>query len=206
MPVYVKDQAAVLHVHVPKTGGTSIARFFKTNGFGVHYVDTGGPGSMLRFLRCPPQHMHGELIMTLFRRARFSFVFMTVREPMDRMLSEYKMRVRAKQTTLGLTGFVDECFQKYRKDPYAVENHIRPQADFLVPGVKVFRQEDNHGDELIASVEAALQVRFENREIDRANMAPQGLAVPIDPEEVASVRPLVRQFYEIDYTTFGYPL
>lgn len=204
MPVYVKDGKAVLHIHVPKTGGTSLTRFFGLNGFTVTYMDTGGPRSMLKYLRCPPQHMHAELITTLFRPIRFNFIFMTVRDPMARLISEYKMRVRAGQTVLSFAAFVDEKFRKYRDDPYVTENHFRPQAQFWLPGAAVFRQEDRYGDAFVDAAEAALGLTFEQREIEPQNTAPEGVRTPIAAAEIEAVRPLVRVFYAIDYMTFGY--
>jgi hypothetical protein len=92
MSVFSRDHLRVLYVHVPKTGGTSIEFFFDKNGFAVTFVDRGGAGSIVPMMKCSPQHLHAEQLHAIFHVNRFTYSFMTVRNPIDRLVSEYRMR------------------------------------------------------------------------------------------------------------------
>ena len=94
MPVFRQDGRAVLFVHVPKAGGSTLERLFAKSGWTTGYRDPkGGVGSMNSVRRCSPQHMHRPMLEQVFRLDRFDAVFMTVREP----LATVPLRVRLPQ-------------------------------------------------------------------------------------------------------------
>ena len=132
MPVFLKDGKSVLYIHVPKTAGSSIAAFFQKNGFQVHHQDLGGPRSLNRYRRCSPQHMHAEQILSHFRLERFDYVFITVPDPLKRLLSGY-VRMRFAQDTPALPVWFNRAVRRYLEDSYCLDNHIRPQVEFMVP-------------------------------------------------------------------------
>ena len=72
MPVFRRDERAVLFVHVPKAGGSSLERLFAKSGWTTGYRDPkGGVGSMNSVRRCSPQHMHRPMLEQVFRLERF---------------------------------------------------------------------------------------------------------------------------------------
>ena len=201
MPIYQKDGKSVLYVHVPKTAGSAVGAFFRKNGFQVHYFDNGGFQSVNRYRRCSPQHMHAEPILSILRPERFNYVFMTVRDPIQRLLSEFRMRSRLNKDTVGLPAWFDWTMKRYLEDGYVWDNHIRPQMEFLLPNCEVFRQEDGLGDTFVQLVEERLSIVLKHRTIGVVN---KGEATDLDPADVIKVEPRVRQFYRQDYLTFGY--
>ena len=200
MPLFVKGAASILYVHVPKTGGTSIERMFRDHGFRTEYLDDLFDGFNL-FRKCSPQHLHGAPLRDLLRPAKLRYIFMTVRHPMARLLSEYRMQERTANRPMRLPQWFDWMMTLYIDDPYVADNHLRPQHDFLIPGCDVFRHEDGFGPAFLARLaertgtDFALDALGTHKPADRRE---------IDPAEVELIRPRVIQFYRQDYTVFGY--
>jgi hypothetical protein len=145
MPVFRQDGRAILFVHVPKAGGSSLERLFAKSGWTTGYRDPkGGVGSMNSVRRCSPQHMHRPMLEQVFRLDRFDAVFMTVREPLARFRSEFAYRnsARVSATAAEVEAWYDEAFREYRHDPFVFDNHLRPQWEFHLPGAHVYRLED----------------------------------------------------------------
>ncbi len=201
MPLFVREDRAVLYLHVPKTGGTAIEAFFLNNGFRAEFFDTGGPQSFNKYRRCAPQHMDARQIQALLRPGKIDYVFMTVRNPLSRVVSEYKMQSR----TIGDCGAMDAWLGKmllqYAKSPYFFENHFRPQVEFRVGECDFYRQEDGFGEALVARIEQRTGLRIEHRKIDVRNVDTKSF---VDPAQAAAIEPQVREFYAGDFRVFGY--
>ena len=200
MPLFQRDEKSLLYVHVPKTGGTAIEAFFQRNGFAADLLDTGGPGSFNRVRRCPPQHMEARLLEQVLRPGRCDYVFMTVRDPLARIVSEYRMRARGTPKIPKLPVWFDRAVARLADDPYAFENHLRPQAEFRLKDAEVFRQEDGL-DRIVDKLEQVLGATFEQRRMPRAKPH-EDVAVP--QEDIDAIRTLVRGVYWRDYAVFGY--
>ena len=145
MPVFRKDGRAVLFVHVPKAGGSSLERLFAVSGWTTGYRDPKvGAGTMNSLRRVSPQHMHRPLLEDTFRLDRFDAVFMTVREPLARFRSEYAMRnsERVSASAADVEAWFDLAFAQYRRNSCVYDNHLRPQWEFHLPGSHVHRLED----------------------------------------------------------------
>lgn len=201
MPLYIKDGKAVLHMHVPKTAGTAMRAFFQRNGFREELFDGGGPQSLNHLRRCAPQHMDAAQIMAVLRPARIDFVFMTVREPMSRLVSEYRMQARAIKNLAALPAWFMQMTREFIDNPHVAENHIRPQSDFWLPNCHIFRVEDGLGQSLVSRMEQCTGLRLPNPEITSHNA---GDGAPVDPQDVERIRPLAEDFYRQDYLRFGY--
>ncbi len=202
MPLFVHADRAVLYVHIPKTGGTSVESLFTRNGFKADYLDTGGPGSLNRLRLCPPQHMHAEPLQAILRLAACAYVFATVRHPLARLVSEYRMRMRGRGgERIPLPDWFDDALRRYGRNPYVYENHLRPQADFIVPGCEVFRLEDGLGDKLLCRIEERVGTTLARRRFMTAQYTAD---IEVPAEEIAAVRPQVEAFYARDYAAF-YP-
>ncbi len=145
MPVFRRDGRAVLFVHVPKAGGSTLERLFAKSGWTTGYRDPKlGAGSMNSLRRVSPQHMHRPMLEQLFRLDLFDAVFMTVREPLARFRSEFAMRNsdRVSASATQVEAWYDDAFREYRRDPFVYDNHLRPQWEFHLPGSHVYRLED----------------------------------------------------------------
>jgi hypothetical protein len=145
MPVFRRDGRAVLFVHVPKAGGSTLERLFAKSGWTTGYRDPKlGAGSMNSLRRVSPQHMHRPMLEQIFHLDRFDAVFMTVRDPLARFRSEFAMRNsdRVSASATEVEAWYDEAFRQYRRDPFVYDNHLRPQWEFHLPGSHVYRLED----------------------------------------------------------------
>ena len=142
MPIFFKEDRAILFVHIPKTGGTSIERKFMESGFQLAHIDRGVDFNRHRI--CSPQHMDAGQYPLILDLESFSFRFAVVREPLSRLKSELAMRLAQ-----GFRNDVDENdewvldgLRRYENDSYVFDNHLKPQSDFIVDGVCVYRFED----------------------------------------------------------------
>ncbi|WP_278235137.1 sulfotransferase family 2 domain-containing protein [Isoptericola sp. AK164] len=206
MPILTKDGRGVLFIHVPKTGGSSIENHFKAAGWQIAYHDGRiGPGTLNNFRWCTPQHMHGEMLQENFVLESFEAVFMVVREPLARFRSEYVWRRGTDVDTSerAVDRWARKILARYEENPFVLGNHIRPQAEYLVPGAEVFAFEDGldavverlnaeHGFDLPPHVGR-----------DRTSEKTSGVSsreVRISPE----LEDRLRDFYALDHLMFGY--
>ena len=141
MPLARVGSALLFFAHIPKTGGTSVEAYLTAKGrMALHYSKSDA------WLRCSPQHIHAEAYGALFPPGFFDHAFCVLRDPVARLKSEYRYRIGHAETR-GKTiepfdDWVPQVFRRFAKNPYMLDNHIRPQAQFLSPGMKLFRLED----------------------------------------------------------------
>lgn len=202
MPVFIKDHFRVLYVHVPKTGGTAIEFFFEKNGFAASFIDRGGPNSLAPVLKCSPQHMHAAMLRELFVPRAFAYTFMTVRHPLDRLVSEYRMRAVMQRQIEDIDSWVAYVLDTYPNSHFLIDNHIRPQHEFRLEGCDVFRHEDGYGDAWVAQVAQRVGCPFPH---PRVEVAMRFASPPAAPLSAASLR-RVREFYARDFELFGYEM
>lgn len=206
MPVFLKDGRAVLFIHIPKTGGSTIERLFQQSGWKQRFRETRKSApAVFPLRRCSPQHHHGALLNELFDITKFESIFLISRDPLSRFRSEYLMRHTNEPRTdaAAVAAWHDKVFARYAENPYHLDNHLRPQHEFLLPGTRVFRLED--------SLEAAVATLNAEHDFGLATEMPHALnsqqrsgvsssAVELSAEVEASLR----SRYAEDFTTFGY--
>ncbi|WP_255207567.1 sulfotransferase family 2 domain-containing protein [Mycolicibacterium sp. PAM1] len=165
MPILDSHAKKVLYIHIPKTGGTSVEHLLRSYGGSLTLYSPRRAG-----LPCAPQHFHGEMLNELLglnddaddREHNFDFVFMTVRHPVSRLLSEYRhqrtmhqrraadaskyRRLWAKNRPVAdMLSFDHWCryaLMRCARDPFFSNNHLRPQVEFSVWDPVVYRLED----------------------------------------------------------------
>lgn len=207
MPVFRQGERKFLFIHIPKTGGSSIERAFADAGWDTLYRDGRvGPKSWNDIRLCTPQHMHREMLESIFRIDRFDGVFTVVREPMARIRSEYLWRHRKSGFSIdgrSVEEWTAGSFARYAKDPFLFDNHLRPQVDFLVDRAEVFRFEDGL-DEMAATLNAKWDLGLPAAlpRVREGSSTTQHSSK--DVEVTTSMRDLVRDFYREDYRKFGY--
>ncbi|TYB85231.1 sulfotransferase family 2 domain-containing protein [Oceaniovalibus sp. ACAM 378] len=194
MPVFFKDQEAVLYIHVPKTGGSSVEAIFIASGFEHYFLHTRF-SAMTKTMKCPPQHYHAALLQACFNPQKFDLTFITVRHPVARITSEYKMR--NPDGTLP-DAWIETMLERYAGNPYLLDNHIRPQAEFLVQGARIFRQEDGFDSAWVATMNDVLQTPLVDSPVRRL----QSKTADLQPSP-ATTR-LIEEFYRKDMDAFGY--
>ncbi|GAA1710134.1 hypothetical protein GCM10009809_03100 [Isoptericola hypogeus] len=213
MPVFIKDDRAVLFVHVPKAGGSAIEKHFRSAGYTMHYRDgKTGPGTLNKYQQCSPQHLHAALCAELLRLDRFDAIFTIVREPLARFRSEYSMRAKTRledgtrhldTSAAAVEHWATKVMKRYLKDPYVHDNHLRPQSEFVVPGSLVHRLEDGMG-QLMTRLNQAYELDLPDMvEKVRTSEHVSGVASS-DVELSPALESRLRDFYADDFANFGY--
>lgn len=203
MPVFFKGRKRVLFIHVPKAGGTSIEAFFEANGFSSFYLDRGESVESLNSVRtCSPQHMHAELLRKTFKLEKFDYVFMTVRHPIRRLLSKFAMEFPRACTVPMLEDWAFREFPNVFLNPTYMDNHLRPQCDFLVPEADIFKLEDGFGENLVARLEERTGLDFPVRTV------PREMSAIVDLPDFNTTHPglrrMVHTYYARDFERFEY--
>lgn len=205
MAVFRKNGVNLLYVHVPKTGGGTIESVFARSGWTVDLLDEGAGNWSLNHLRqCSPQHMEADLLKRTLRLDRFDGILMTVRDPIRRFQSEYLWHNRPRRNSAvrapRVEWWADEVFAQYARDPYVHDNHIRPQAEFLLEGAKVYRYESGMTG-MISQMQADFGVELDpNPPHKHRSKGYQSSDVELSPRVLARLR----DFYAADFRAFGY--
>ena len=122
MPIIMKDKIAF--IHIPKTGGSSIAAALKHNVGAMRHDRTGSP------FVCD-EHWTYERLRQAVPRLDTYFSFAIVRNPWDRMFSEWKWRRSNRLCNVDFKVFAVRAIRQCRNDIEQWDNHWRPQVDFL---------------------------------------------------------------------------
>lgn len=140
MPLFTRGDQRIAFIHVPKTGGTSVERYFESHGWTMSYWSKPRDGG-----RTPSdQHLLYDDLRSLVPDLDEIPSFAIVRHPLKRFLSEWKwQRWEIKRLRDGLGDFVDRVESSLPEDPVYWDNHWRPQSDFLSDRIdRVIRLED----------------------------------------------------------------
>lgn len=199
MPFIEYQGQRILFVHIPRTGGTSVEHWLRAQA-PLRLFTHGLPGPM----KVTPQHLTANDLKVILGGDYFDYAFALVRNPFARIASEYRVRyLLAKQSFFGgfdpFAMWLDNALRQQRNNPWHLDNHLRPQWQFLSDRVKVFKYEDG--------LESVM----------RAVAADTGLAPPETvPHQLSSgsfdgeitwdlaERTSVAEVYREDFKRFGY--
>ena len=148
MPVFAINGKSVLFIHVPKTGGTTVEKVLSQHGpMSLHsnggcFRDQFRGGWLSKPI--PLQHLHGALLRRLVHPDQFDLVFMIVRDPVDRMISEYRhaRQMGRPEALLPFSTWLRICLTLARSDLAFRNNHFRSQAHYHIDGARVLHYED----------------------------------------------------------------
>jgi len=132
------SNTSILYIHIPKTGGGSIEEFLNKNKF-KRTIWTAKPW---KFSKCSAQHMHADLLNSFLNLDKIDYIFATVRNPIYRMISEYKWRIKRDIASNGFNRWYQEARQQYQADNFYADNHMRPMHEFITPNCTIFKLED----------------------------------------------------------------
>ncbi len=148
MPIFNVNGKKILFIHVPKTGGTSIETYFGKY-VGVSLLSRRRPyhpllRSGLLSQSVPFQHLHASLLVSLFEPGFFDAVFMVVRDPMQRLISEYRhsRAMSRPETILPFSAWLRVSLMAAKIDPCFRNNHFRPQSEFRYGAANILHYED----------------------------------------------------------------
>lgn len=168
------------------------------NSVGTIYFDAPFRGVGRRFR---PRHLHADVLERNFPPDLFDYAFMTVRNPVRRLISEYRYQCRKPglhwQKLLGFDQWFAVSSARARFHADYRENHFRLQTEFRCFGCEVFRIED--GLDRVASRIAEIASLPDAPDVERLNTAP-GHRVRV------SLRSFQRilDVYSDDFEAFGY--
>jgi hypothetical protein len=190
----------VLFVHIPKTAGTSVEAWLgEVSGAPLRMFSVGIPAAM----KCTPQHLRMVDLRHFFGEGFFDYAFTLVRNPFDRIASEYRMRAQLAgdsffKHTPTFSYWIDHNLTRAAAAPFHLDNHIRPQWQFIGSQVRVFRMEDG--------VNAALGQVAADLGIAPPETVPHKLATADGPETPWDRGDILRvsEFYARDFKEFGY--
>lgn len=197
MPIFSLEGKTVLFVHIPRTGGVSIERHLAA--YGTASFDRKLDHDL--GLRCIPGHFHGALLEGLFDASLFDHVFMVVRDPIARTLSDYGYYVRRKElqnNPPNISFWLRYRFFRASRNPYYMDNHFRPQSEFECFDATVYRFEDGLS-QCITDMNSKLGTQV-SEELPVLNPSP-----PLDIRLSEADRALIHRRYEADYERFEYP-
>lgn len=195
MPLYRHADRIVYFSHIPKTGGSTVEYVLRKSGAQECLRHPRNLG----FSRCTPQHAHAEIFTKFVPRSFFDYSFAVVRNPYARIASEYKWRLKLADRPLPeFDQWLAETLETAGTDPYHLDNHIRPQSEFISTGMKLFKLEDGLEKPVAAALRKlkikgpGVPLRAENRSGDgRVSASDRTLAV-------------IASFYAADFERFGY--
>ena len=195
MPLIRHGGRVVLFVHIPKTGGTSIEDAMTRSGavvalkYGKRFDG---------FMKTTFQHLDASIYAHVIPPEFYDYAFATVRHPVPRLVSEYFYRRKRGFRAESFDRWVNDTLSMQPRTPYMMDNHIRPQVDFLTEGVEVFRIEDGIDKPLLR---AAAALDLELAETDtHTNRRKRRKTV----QWTAATRARAMEFYAADFERFGY--
>ena len=86
--------------------------------------------------------MHASVYQRLIPRAFYNYGFTVVRNPYTRLVSEYHWRCEINRLDKPFGDWLATELETAAKNPHHLDNHLRPQVDFLLDDIDVFRFED----------------------------------------------------------------
>lgn len=203
MPIAFTDQGPIFFVHVPKVGGTSMEDYLQRRFGQLALNDTNKrakvPGTGLM---AAVNHLSAIDLPELIPQQSI-LTFAIVRNPLDRLLSEYNWQRQASlMSRFSFSTWLRIVTRALAHDARTYGNHIRPQVQMVPDEVEVFRLEEGFDpiiariDELTGSTHPDLTVgQFKKRPAAREE-------ITIYRQDVA----LVQKVYADDYVRFEYPL
>lgn len=204
MPLFTRGDQRIAFIHVPKTGGTSVERYFESHGWTMSYWSTPRNGG-----RTPSdQHLLYDDLREIVPDLDDIPSFAIVRHPIRRFVSEWKwQRWEMRQISDDLTSFTSRVETSLANDPVYWDNHWRPQSDFLSDKIdRVIRLEDIESEfpKLLEMLELDLPP-----ELPRSNSSSgRGLRAWLGRPRRATLddRDIERleRIYDIDFHLLGY--
>ncbi|MCX7149747.1 MAG: sulfotransferase family 2 domain-containing protein [Rhodocyclales bacterium] len=199
MPYIECEGKKLLFIHIPKTGGTSIEESMKAAG-AVCFCSRAIPPS----LKVPPEHFTWNDYSAFFPEGYFDYAFAIIRNPYERIESEYRMRaILNKQGLWGATErfsvWLANSLNQAARGGHFLANHFRPQVEFLGSGVRIFRYEDGLENALNhVAREAGVRIGLTQQRF--LSGGSYGQAIAWDAQDIHAVN----EFYRADFRELGY--
>lgn len=199
MPIFSINNKKILFIHIPKTGGTSIENWLSNFGE-MQFYQPGFP----TFMKCTPQHLTVNDINVLFGEDCFDLTFAVVRNPYERLISEYFFRTENQnkkfKRRVNFSDWLMLHLNKSKANKHHFDNHLRPQTDFVDEEMQIFKLEDGL-DDVVKFLKKALKIKS-TKKIPQLNKSKAKKELVWSVE----VRNAVNQFYKNDFLQLEYEI
>lgn len=201
MPFIAAENKRILFVHIPRTGGTALESSLREIA-PVRLHTVGQPPA----LRCTPQHLRKSDIDMLFGENYFDYSFAIVRNPYDKIESEYRLHCAIQRSSvwgspLPFSLWLEQQLTQATNNSWHGDNHFRPQWEFVDRHTEIFDHSNGLGPAIakvcwvlgldpIGEPERALS---EKREVEES---------PITWSRADEIR--VEEFYARDFSEFSF--
>lgn len=143
MPLYSIENKYICFIHIPKCAGSYIENLLEKK--------LGTPLLYSKFqpevLLTVPQHLtYREICSLNFQENDFAYQFCIVRDPYERIESEffYQKRVyKIKYNKINFSKWLIKSLKEAVKNPHYMKSHFRPQTDFLGENTNFFKLESD---------------------------------------------------------------
>ena len=206
MPIYIKKDIKINHIHIPKCAGTSIENFFINKKFDYAMLDRNFNQKNQEALwsKSPPQHIPAYSFLELFREVKFNFTFAVVRNPINRFKSAFIFHfVKNRMPEIkDINHFVDFIYQNKGIKIHWLNNHFLPMSFFIenIPNVKIYHLENGLNtleSDLAELLKLKEKIVFE-KENSQKNINPK--LINLSHESISKLS----KIYALDFEKFGY--
>lgn len=211
MPLSIASDGRLIYfAHVPKAGGSSVedhleARFGPLSMIDRNWERVWHNGLWRESsITGSPQHLTASDAARLLP-ARIDWTFAMVRDPVARLVSEYRFQARMNRGRRRLTGagfstWLRISLSGARWAPMIFDNHLRPQTEIVPEGAEVFRLEDGFAP-LLTRLDALFGPPPPGTKMGRALESRNHAQVVPSAQDLT----LIARVYAADYARFGYP-
>ncbi|MGJ5621130.1 sulfotransferase family 2 domain-containing protein [Sulfitobacter sp. MF3-043] len=211
MPLARINNRLLNFVHIPKTGGSGITDYMRRKGKVALYSR-----EELEWSHTTPQHMAFDVRNILLPDGFADASFAIIRNPLERLLSEYRYRATRycgesnkigkisqndkltveldwnKQFYGTFGEWVNVVFEKCLADPYACDNHIRPQVDFVGSNLNIFLFERGL-EKVLEWIDLITDTKRLSASLDRNES--NKIRIEVSDRDLERIR----EFYKCDY-------
>ncbi len=203
MPIFHKEGKTILFIHIPKTGGTFVEALFKRNGYAIEFLAHGNNSGFLNnVMRISPQHLHLDVLGSLFDFSKFDFIFTVVRNPLHRFESEYRMRNPEGKVPIDSWG--EKIIKRYKKKPGCLDNHLRPQVEFINSQVTWYKLENKLDDAWVTHINDRFGLNLVNAHSYPINKSPVIDGPPKHKTISETLRASIVECYQQDFQALNY--
>ena len=179
---------------------------FQRSGWRIGYLDLNLKGESFNHLRiCSPQHMHAEMLKQQLMLQKFNGTFITVRHPYNRFRSEYAYnnKVNCDPSAETVESWTRNVLKAYAGDHFILDNHIRPQYEFYLPGTAIYKLEDGFNN-IIQDLAKKYKIEFTGEELRKMSRQKESGFSSSDVELNDTVKSMLNSIYHQDFEQFNY--
>ena len=204
MTLFIQNNRSILFLHVPKCGGSSIAKIFKDNGYSPTLEMRGLPPQDC--LVASPQHQTCANLKPIINMDKLGDIFIMARNPYERVISEFNWHFRdiTPDDRPDINEWIIESLEKASADGDYSDNHFRACVDFIDEDLpcRIFKLED--GVEFVAEFFLRDANSIGNIDIPTEKNS-KNFSSPDSKLQLNSLAiQAINQFYKNDFEAFGY--